>query len=327
MSNQLFKNEFFQENISNSIKNEFLKYGKTINNNIDFRNTLLDYTNWRKRFIGPGYRKVFFSNELKINALYKHNKFYKKTIDKIAYKFKNAESIDPFLSKGVVDNPNEDGSNKNKDLMLNSIGMHHFHIGKKYEPNDKKGIKFIERNNELLFAIVRKDAVYFINIYKHDFPYKKEALEIVHDNWEFLIKDYEVKDLIKITEYTENATKELIKAHVSTSIKIKDKFYMLNNLTTSGHSGMWFLDQKQLINIINHIDTVIKLEQNQILNQLNKSLNLNLSNLKMGIIIKDGLLYFVENQTQKTILFQRNKEYIITNGYCVTGVHSLDFNS
>ncbi|MBL0702978.1 MAG: hypothetical protein JJV95_03220 [Sulfurospirillum sp.] len=211
--------------------------------------------------------------------------------------------------------------------MLNSLGMHHFHIGEGYEPNDKKGIKFIKRNNELLFALVKKDAVYFINIYKHDFPYKKESLEIVHDNWEFLIKDYEIKDLIRITEYTEDATKKLIKAHISTSIKIKNKSYMLNYLTTSGHSGMWLFEQKQFINIINHIDTVIKLQQNQILNQLNKALNLNLSNLKVGIIIKDGLLYFVENQTQKNILFQKDEECIITNDCCVAGTHSLDFNS
>jgi len=69
---------------------------------------LLDHTNWRKRFIGSGHRKVLYSKELNNNFFYKYNKKFRKTIDKIAYKIKNAESLDPFLSKGIVDNPNED---------------------------------------------------------------------------------------------------------------------------------------------------------------------------------------------------------------------------
>ncbi len=36
MNNQLLKNTIFQEDINNSIKNEFLKYGKSIDNRINF---------------------------------------------------------------------------------------------------------------------------------------------------------------------------------------------------------------------------------------------------------------------------------------------------
>lgn len=31
----------------------------------DIRDLFLIYVNWRKRFIGPGFRKVFYSKELK----------------------------------------------------------------------------------------------------------------------------------------------------------------------------------------------------------------------------------------------------------------------
>jgi len=316
----------FQNDILNGIKNEFAKYGKNIDTSIDFGTILLDYTNWRRRFIGPGYRKVFYSNELKNNPLYKSNKKFRKTIDKIAYKIKNAESLDPFLSKGIVDNPNEDGSNKNKDLMLNSFGIHHFHIGNEYEKNSKNGIKFTKRNDEILFAVIKKDAAYFINIYEHDFPYNQNAFEIIHDNWEFLLKDYEIQGIVGTTECSEDEIKILTKKHASTILTIKEKSYMIGRITGSGHSGMWMFEQQALIDAINHIDTTIKLQKNQILNQLNRALHQNLSSLDIGIIIENGLLYFVEHQTKKTIVF-RDNELIIANDYCIVGSHTFDLNS
>jgi len=319
-------NSTFQNDILNSIKNEFAKYGKDIDISIDFGTILLDYTNWRRRFIGPGYRKVFYSNELKNNPLYKSNKDFKKTIDKIAYKIKNNESLDSFLSKGIVDNPNEDGSDKNKDLMLNGFGIHHFHIGNDYEQNYKNGIKFIKRNNELLYVLVKKDAIYFIDIYAHDFPYKENALEVVYDNWEFLLQDHEIKDLVNISEYPEDDIKTLTKKHISTSITIRGKSYIINALTTSGHNGMWMLEQKAFLNEINHVYTAIKLEEKQLLNQLNQALHQNLSFLAIGIIIENGLVYFVEHQTKKTIVFKDNK-LIIANDYCIVGSHTFDLNS
>ena len=319
-------NSTFQNDILNGIKNEFNKYGTTIDTSIDFGTILLDYTNWRRRFIGPGYRKVFYSSELKNNPLYKSNKKFKKTIDKIAYKLKNAESLNPFLSKGIVDNPNEDGSNKNKDLMLNSFGIHHFHIGDNYEKIPKNDINFIKRNNELLYALVKKDAVYFINIYAHDFPYKEHALEVVYDNWEFLLKDHEMQGIVSTKEYSENDIKTLTKKHISTSLTIRGKSYIINALTTSGHNGMWMLEQKKFINSLNHIDTTIQLQAKKILDQLNQALHKNLSSLNIGIVVKDGLLYFVEHQTEKTIVFRAN-EFIIADDYCIVGSHTFDLNS
>jgi hypothetical protein len=319
-------NSTFQNDILNGIKNEFVKYGKDIDTSIDFGTILLDYTNWRRRFIGPGYRKVFYSNELKNNPLYKFNKKFRKTIDKIAYKLKNAESLNPFLSKGIVDNPNEDGSNKNKDLMLNSFGIHHFHIGNEYEKNSKNGIRFTKRNDEILFAVIKKDAAYFINIYEHDFPYKQNAFEIIHDNWKFLLKDHEMQGVVSITECSEDDIKKLTKNHISTVLNIRGKSYIINSLATSGHSGTWFFEQKALIDTINHIDITIKLQERQILNQLNQALHQNLSSLNIGIVVKDGLLYFVEHQTEKTIVFREN-EFIIANDYCLIGSHTFDLNS
>lgn len=316
----------FQKDILNGIKNEFAKYGKDTDTSIDFGTILLDYTNWRRRFIGPGYRKVFYSNELRNNPFYKSNKKFKKTIDKIAYKLKNAESLDSFLSKGIVDNPNEDGSNKNKDLMLNSFGIHHFHIGNEYEKNSKNGINFTKRNDEILFAVIKKDAAYFINIYEHDFPYKQNSFEIIYDNWEFLLKDYEMQGIVSTTECSEDDIKTLTKKHASTILTIKEKPYMIGGLTTSGHNGMWMFEQQAFIDTINNIDTTIKLQQNQILNQLNQALYQNLSSLDIRIIIENGLVYFIEHQTKKTIVF-RDNELRITNDCCIVGSHTFDLNS
>ena len=86
------------------------------------------------------------------------------------------------------------------------------------------------------------------------------------------------------------------------------------------------LEQKNFINAINHIDTTIELQAKQILDQLNQALHQNLSSLNIGIVIKDGLLYFVEHQTEKTIVFREN-EFTIANDCYIVGFHTFDLNS
>ncbi|EDO8085607.1 hypothetical protein FK655_08890, partial [Campylobacter jejuni] len=66
--------------------------------------------------IPPKPRKVFISKEIKERTL---NKKIRKTINKIEYKLKKGEDVNPFLSKRL----------NNNDKMFSSFGIHHFHLG------------------------------------------------------------------------------------------------------------------------------------------------------------------------------------------------------
>lgn len=50
----------------------------------DIRDLFLIYVNWRKRFIGPGFRKVSYSSDLRSKL--DKNKKLKKVVEKIEYK-------------------------------------------------------------------------------------------------------------------------------------------------------------------------------------------------------------------------------------------------
>ena len=116
------------------IKKEFLLFNIIIDEKDD--DIIVSYMNWKRRFISKKNRKVIYSNEIKKNEKYK---IYKKSIDKIEYKFKTGEDLTPFLPKGIADNPYKKSSRKDKDIFLNAFGIHHLHLLNSYE--DKKNVK------------------------------------------------------------------------------------------------------------------------------------------------------------------------------------------
>lgn len=86
----------------------------------------------------------------------------------------NGHDINPYLSTNI-------NQSQKLDNLLNSWGIHHFHF-------DKCTSKLKNRSNELIFGKVIQDAIFFINIYKHNSWHDTEILEIINRNWPALVQ-------------------------------------------------------------------------------------------------------------------------------------------
>jgi hypothetical protein len=78
-----------------------------------------------------------------------------------------------------------------RDELLDDWGIHHFHLG---IATHEKRAAFVARTDEVAFAVVRPDAVYFLTATSHDpetAPLvwtQTELVDIVHRNWPTLIE-------------------------------------------------------------------------------------------------------------------------------------------
>ncbi len=90
------------------------------------------------------------------------------------------DDLAPYLSRELV----TDKAFKRNDLMLNELGVHHFHLG---EGTDARGL--VEGTNELLFATVTEAAVHFIDVFDHASFGDERAFKIAQANWPHLFED------------------------------------------------------------------------------------------------------------------------------------------
>ncbi|HEH4434220.1 TPA: hypothetical protein SG245_001725, partial [Campylobacter jejuni] len=147
--------------------------------------------------IPPKPRKVFISKEIKERTL---NKKIRKTINKIEYKLKKGEDVNPFLSKRF----------DNNDKMFSSFGIHHFHLGE-YLKNKQE----YDRTGGLLYCFLpyyNNDSIYFIDVLPHKQWCNQELFDIIQKNWpdvlqytqSFTVKDISEKDIKKLRKYNIN---------------------------------------------------------------------------------------------------------------------------
>ena len=314
----------------------------------DIRDLFLIYVNWRKRFIGPGFRKVFYSKELREKL--SQNKKLKKIVEKLEYKFKNAEDITPFLTTRVVSKPHVPSLTKDefealsseerekqmqitpdKDLLLNFFGIQHLHLEENYNNRAKNGIKFtvnssFQREKTILLAKVEKDTVYFIDINEHDF-YDRNILQIMKNNFEHLLKPFE-STLENVSKYSDEDTIDMLKLGINVPYDIDDKTYIFSGISTIGTSNSDFFESKGFFQEIEDQYTNIVNKKVLILDEVNKS-NHHLTKqteLQIGIVIEKGLLFFVDKISNYTIKNEQSGIYL-SEKYCELGFHSYDFNS
>ncbi len=321
MKKEIF-NKLYNDLIK-EIKKEFESFEVKINEKKD-DDYIIAYMNWRRRFISDYKRKVICSNEILQNPKYK---VYKKSIDKIIYKFRNGENITPFLPKGIVDNPYKENSRKDKDIFLNAVGIHHLHLGNIYDKKKKCGIQFVKRNNDLLYVMIKKDIVYFIDIDIHNFGNLK-LFRILKDNWEHLLSGYEIKGIQPSNkEMTDEMLDSLIHSGASVPIELDGKVYAICTLVTSGHNGNWMFDFNSLINQLKDISSMLTINTDTLKNKINQLNNSFFQKVDFTLVIRDGYIYLVEEISSSTIIIDWTTSTCqIFKGYCLKGKHIMDFN-
>ncbi|AMA74132.1 hypothetical protein ACH33_15775 [Aneurinibacillus sp. XH2] len=171
-------------------------------------------------------RKVYKSKEF--NCPPKHEK----GLANLIHKLETGEDLAPYLSKQV--------KKLNHDGMFNDWGVLHFHLGEKMEGNSK----YIERTGPLLYAVLRENAAYLINVLEHQNWTNRDILQTIYRNWPELISPYKIAGDVRLAyNYTEKQHQQLRNAGVVVMVELEEengeKFVVAPpgmGIVTSGHS-------------------------------------------------------------------------------------------
>ena len=315
------------KNLTESIKKEFQLYNVYIGDNIKFKSLIYKYENWRKRFIEKRKRKVLYSKEI-----YQNDNFiqYQKIISKIEHKFKNAEDITPYLSKGIVDNPyiqNSRSNSKDKDLFLNAFGIHHLHLGKKFEERDKNGINFIERTGDSLYILLKNNEVFFIDILMHDF-YNEDLFRIIKNNWNHLLEPFKMSyDPPQSNTMTNDNKKKLLKVGINMIISIDNDTYALSELAMDGSSSEDIYFVSSILKELEYFEEWLISNNDLVLNEIQKLSGKYIDKINTKMIISNGQLFIVEVNTEVTLVINGNSdEVVFLKDYCPENSYSFSFN-
>ncbi|MDG4811938.1 hypothetical protein P8629_02860 [Hydrogenovibrio sp. 3SP14C1] len=125
---------------------------------------LLAYLNWKSRQIRPAIRKSLISPNVTASP---HWQIYKEQINDIIDKSNRGEDLNPYLSlqahdKGYTIIGRDDDQWLDKDQILNTKGLYHFHLSSVQMPRGH-----MDRTNELLFAYVTHDTFQTLGIFTH----------------------------------------------------------------------------------------------------------------------------------------------------------------
>lgn len=170
--------------------------------NIEEKDIPILYYNVKNRTIEEKHRAVNVSKEFKCpRELKKGWQFLKGHIE-------SGQHLNAHLSRRTKK------LNK-KDTLLDNWGVHHFHLG------EKRDGEFVKQGNPLVFAVVREHVFYAIGIFKHGDWAKQEIVEIIHNNWPYIIKDYKTEG-VDGDSYSEQEIRNLNENGSNILIKAKD---------------------------------------------------------------------------------------------------------
>lgn len=150
-----------------------------------------------------------------------------------------------FLSKvtrGDSLNPHNSKSVAYEDALLNDWGISHFHLG--LAP-DKGDARFVERTNELLFAVVREDVFYAIDVRAHGSWVARELLETIHECWPFLLQDSRLTGVQLSEDWGAEERAEFRKAGVTVAMTMKDGTVYLSPGGGTGTDGANVVGRKR----------------------------------------------------------------------------------
>ncbi len=161
-----------------NVEKEFIE-----KNNLEI--LLIQYHNQKLRRISESKRNVYFSKGFQYPK--EHIDEFRSIVNAIKQKFETGEDVNPHLSQRIM---NVDYN----DDLLHEWGIHHLHLNTEMKSNG-----FIKRSSELLYLVIDSQNSYFINIYDHKEFQNIELLEIIEENWPFLLQKYLLNDLTSIS--------------------------------------------------------------------------------------------------------------------------------
>ena len=163
-------------------------------------------------------------------------------------KIRKGESVNPHLNSATK---------KDKlDGLLYDWGIHHLHLGETFSAPG-----YVKRTGPVLFAIFRKNNVYFIDIRDHVGWSDKGLLDIVNENWSELLSIYKMEGVKPETSFDEKEITLLRKSGINTFHELSagnSYLPMGGGITSAGTSMMAMQTYVEMIRMLNDIKTNIR---------------------------------------------------------------------
>jgi len=171
-------------------------------------------------------------------------------------KVKNGEDISPYLHNKLSRPDYQDG-------LLNDWGIHHFHIGE----IDKQSGKVI-RTGPLLYALVKDDHFYMIDVMSHKDFSKQRLLDIIYSNWPDVIEDHEIKGALGLDYVCNDDEVSKLRNHgISTLTMRSDGTVHLpigGGITTSKASVNVVIQSKKCLQALMEAERLLKRDAGEI---------------------------------------------------------------
>ncbi|ACB85093.1 hypothetical protein [Natranaerobius thermophilus] len=202
--------------------------------------------------------------------IYKSKEFYcppehEKGLEKLIDTIEKERDISPYLSTRA--------KQLKDDGMFNDWGVLHLHLGNNL---DNRG--YIERTGPILFAYYnnQEKAAYLINIYEHGNWAKKDVLQIMYDNWPWVLDPFKLNGVSAVTpDFEEDEHLKLRKSGGNILINLQDEKGNLLpiappgwGITTAGTSVADVMIYQKLVQEIQDLEKLVKENTEKIIKQM-----------------------------------------------------------
>lgn len=219
----------FYKDLTRIAKNNLDRYDVNYADLSDDRRIVERWINVQLKLIKAAPRNVIKSTKI---AAKQNDTNIRDALTIIETKFKNGADVNPHLSKRIF-------RKDYTDCLFSDWGIYHLHLSTTID-----GKYFMKGSDWLLFAIIDRQDVYFVDIRPHDEQYvfaQKELLKIIHDEWPHILEPYRLRGITAGSAEVNNPEEidKLRKGGVCVIQFIEDRCYapMGGGITTAGTSG------------------------------------------------------------------------------------------
>lgn len=238
-------------------------YGVKYSNIKDERELVEMFVNLQLKLIYPIPRKVIKSKKIKN---FPFSDKIQNALANLEEKFLNGIDVNAHLSKKILEG-------KFTDYLLADWNIYHLHLN--LGPLDEKG--FIRRSDYILFLTIYKDVAYFVDVRPHGEEYvfaQKELLQIIADEWPWIIEVYRIKGINGIEKSFDDAKEihQLRKAGVMIVHEVNGSVIapMGGGITTAGTALNVTTETDKLYEMARYNMEVIKENRRAINDELSK---------------------------------------------------------
>ncbi len=208
----------------------------------NYADSLTDYLTLNRKYIKQQPREVLLSKELSIKQSSDPNRWNQ--LQNIIRAVKKGGNLNQYQSERLY-------QVNFHDYLLYNWNIHHLHLSSEQNRKDKR---FNKRTKYLVFACVKKEAIYFLDFASHDQANifaEENWLRIIANNWPSLLTPYDGDPIFsngqKITTALRN---ELWNTGYSIGFtKVDDNAYVDPGIgiTSSGHSILVMIERNEII--------------------------------------------------------------------------------